>query len=534
MNPVEPCHRKAQENMIRWLSLFLISILIGTFFSVTASQIIYECDFSLSKQSDWIFSKYVKPIALDGIPMLKADVPADCASGMHVAFRPVDLKLLRNKILLITFQIKAENVTKPPQPYNGVKIMFYLKTKTGEVWRNPIHLHGSFDWREIQTGIEIPPHAERARLIIGLQESSGTLLVRNIRITSYSPKEVYPPIPLPENFQAEYSRRVMETPPLRGVMGPDRYHPQDMEELSSWGATLIRWQLKRNWGKSNTERDLREYMAWLYRKLDELDRVLDHCRELGIKVIIDLHTPPGGRNSENDMAMFYEPVYAEAFLKIWEVMATRYKAHPALWAYDLLNEPTQSKPAQIDYLTLQFEAAKRIRAIDPETPIIVESNNWAVPYTFNYLSPLPLRNIIYQAHMYEPGAFTHQGVGNTWGVRGSEQFIAWPGIIRGVRWNRETLRERLRPVRLFQQKYGARIYIGEFSAARWSPGAARYLEDVISIFEEFNWDWSYHSFRESQVWSVEHSTDRFDFKRSVQDTDRKRILLKYFKRNAPN
>ena len=166
--------------MIRWLSLFLISILIGTFFSVTASQMIYECDFSLSKQSDWIFSKYVKPIALDGIPMLKADVPADCASGMHVAFRPVDLKLLRNKILLITFQIKAENVTKPPQPYNGVKIMFYLKTKTGEVWRNPIHLHGSFDWREIQTGIEIPPHAERARLIIGLQESSGPAIHFNL------------------------------------------------------------------------------------------------------------------------------------------------------------------------------------------------------------------------------------------------------------------------------------------------------------------------------------------------------------------
>ena len=264
----------------------------------------------------------------------------------------MDLKPLRNKILRVTFDVKAENVTKPVHSYNGVKAMFYLKTKTGEVWKNPVHLHGSFDWRQIQTGIEIPAHAEKAQLIVGLQESSGTLLVRRIRIEAFSRTEVYPSIPLPANFRAEYTRRVAEMPPLRGVMGPDNYHPEDLEVLRSWGANLIRWQLKRNWGKSNTERDLKEYMGWFRRKLAELDRVLEHCRKLGIRVIIDLHTPPGGRNSENEMAMFYEPVYAEAFLKMWEEMAARYHKAPALWGYDLINEPCQSNPARIDYLTL--------------------------------------------------------------------------------------------------------------------------------------------------------------------------------------
>lgn len=517
--------------MIRLKTLFL-SMLTGICLSAAASQIVYECDFSDRQLDGWRFTEHTIPIVVDGVPMLNVTVPETKAAKMNAAFRNLDLEPLRNKILMMTFEVKAENVTKPTHSYNGVKVMFYLKTKTGEVWRNPVHLHGSFDWRKIQTGVEIPSHTEKAGLIIGLQESSGTLQVRRIRIEAFSKTEVYPPVPLPADYRAEYTGRVTEMPPLRGVMGPDDYRPEDLEELNSWGANLIRWQLKRNWGKSNTERDLKEYMGWFRRKLDELDRVLDHCRKLGIKVVIDLHTPPGGRNSENDMAMFYESVYAEAFLKMWEEMAVRYKDHSALWGYDLINEPCQSRPALFDYLTLQYEAAKRIRAIDPETPIIVESNNWATAHTFGYLSPLPLPNIIYQAHMYAPGAFTHQGVGNTWGVRGSEKYVKWPGVIDGIRWDRETLKERFRPVRDFQQKYGARIYIGEFSAARWAPGAARYLEDAISIFEEYGWDWSYHSFRESQVWSVEHSADRFNFKRTQKTTDRKQVLLDSFKRNS--
>lgn len=36
-------------------------------------------------------------------------------------------------------------------------------------------------------------------------------------------------------------------------------------------------------------------------------------------------------------------------------------------------------------------------------------------------------------------------------------------------------------------------------------GADRYLADVIDLFEEYGWDWSYHAFREWAGWSVEHT-----------------------------
>jgi len=59
-----------------------------------------------------------------------------------------------------------------------------------------------------------------------------------------------------------------------------------------------------------------------------------------------------------------------------------------------------------------------------------------------------------------------------------------------------------------------------------APGAAQYLEELISIFEEYGWDWSYHAFRESPYWDVE-----LDAEAKPAETDRRKVLLKYFRRN---
>ena len=82
-----------------------------------------------------------------------------------------------------------------------------------------------------------------------------------------------------------------------------------------------------------------------------------------------------------------------------------------------------------DYWTVQKMAAEEIRKIDPETPIYVESNLWSAPATFSYFSPIKLKNIIYQFHMYQPGQFTHQLVGGNFGEKGADELIRYPGVI---------------------------------------------------------------------------------------------------------
>ena len=142
-----------------------------------------------------------------------------------------------------------------------------------------------------------------------------------------------------------------------------------------------------------------------------------------------------------------------------------------------------------------------------------------------------MKDVIYQVHMYQPGSFTHQRVNNPFGEKGANRAITYPGKIDNREYDREMLRKTLAPVRAFQQKHGARIYVGEFSAVTWAPGAAEYLRDCISLFEEYGWDWTYHAFRESPIWDLEKAgTSRADI-RPVPDNDRKQAVLEGLKNN---
>ena len=299
---------------------------------------------------------------------------------------------------------------------------------------------------------------------------------------------------------------------------------EDFATLAEWGATLARYQMVRNWSAVGDNRDLDEFRAWIDGKIDCLEKVVLPCaRKYGIQVVVDLHVTPGGRTEDREMAMFREKEYADAFVETWRRIATRLKGNAdAIYGYDLVNEPNQIGRAPFDYWTLQRRAAEAVREIDPDTAIVVESNDWDSPGAFAYLSPLRMDNVIYQVHCYRPMEFTHQGVG------GRPVGPVWPDPSKG--WDRDLIRRTMEPVREFQKRHGAKIYVGEFSASTWAPGADDYLRDCIAVFEEFGWDWSYHAFREWGGWSVEHASEApgRPFVPSA-DNPRRRALLDGFR-----
>ena len=134
--------------------------------------------------------------------------------------------------------------------------------------------------------------------------------------------------------------------------------------------------------------------------------------------------------------------------------------------------------------------------------------------------------------MYQPFQFTHQRVYSKDGkLRPGEKPVVYPGRINGEEFDQKKLRQILQPVRDFQLRYGARIYVGEFSAITWAPGAAQYLRDLIEIFENYHWDWSYHAFREASVWDVEKAGSDHKSIRPAPNTDRKQVLLEGFRKN---
>lgn len=279
----------------------------------------------------------------------------------------------------------------------------------------------------------------------------------------------------------------------------------------------------------------------------KLDQILDWCEIHHIRVVIDPHTVPGTARNITTVPgdeLWKDYRWHDLAIRLWSEIARReHHRGTVLAAYNLLNEPgvptgfARSGPGSWNELELKLIAA--VRQFDPDRPLIVEPPIGR-PSRFaglvnrlegmKYLTPPSDPHLVYSPHMYLPREFTHQGV-----VNNLPMGVQYPGIINGVLWNKERLRQSLEPALTFQKKYNVPIYIGEFSAARWTgDSGVRYLRDLIDLFEEFGWSWTYHAWREAPVWDAEIAgTDEKDRLRT-NDTPRLQLLREMFRRNHIN
>ena len=318
---------------------------------------------------------------------------------------------------------------------------------------------------------------------------------------------------------------------FRGTMVQNSLGEQDFRVLASWNANHIRWPLQ--WGGfphgPADNATVAEYEAWLESALEHLDSLLPFFRQVGIKILLDLHTAPGGRDPKNQWPLFYNQTHQNTFLNVWEKMANRYKNETQIMGFDLVNEPNDQDLAAglLNWRDLAIATIQRIRTIDPQRTIFIEASPNGNVYTLPTFEPVPFDNIIYSFHMYRPLEFTHQNVFT------NDTPVYYPGMINGTMWNKDQLRTLMQPNVDWQKRHNVSIHIGEFSAIRWAPGnsTCNYLNDVIELFEEFGWNWNYHAFREFQGWNVEMIGDKYHPQPSPVPTDRQLLLMKWFQKN---
>jgi hypothetical protein len=347
--------------------------------------------------------------------------------------------------------------------------------------------------------------------------------------------------------------------PLRGAMVHPRkpFTAADAQELgkNGWKGNLVRWQMIENPLIPN-------YDAWLQDEIARLDAMLPDLRANNLAVVIDLHNPPGKGNwATGNMTLPKADLFKDSncqnkLIQTWQLLANHYKGEKAVFGYDLANEPIDRHmsaqgsdivPADVyDWWELADRTAQAIRQIDPEIPIIYENSPGGVPSSFwKNLHPLTVQNVIYSIHMYMPYEFTHQGVPGT--SHASDPVFGYNTSFLNSTW----LNGQLYWVKMFQDRYDARIYVGEFSAVRWAGNARdqsgssseasahSYLRDVINIFESRGWDWSYHAFRENSCFSVEYDgsysnkqlIQNINYATPDRDKNRVELLLYQFKLN---
>ncbi len=206
---------------------------------------------------------------------------------------------------------------------------------------------------------------------------------------------------------------------------PVNHHTEKSYKLlSSMGFNSIRFYL--NYGLFEDDKAPYQYKqtGW-----DWLDKNIAWAKKYKIKLVLNMHYPQGGFQSNGDgMALWTNNENQNRLVALWKEIARRYKNEPVIMAYDLLNEPYVAELSTEARTFNQWESlAKRIvsniRTVDRNHMIIVERLNASKNTVTGKADWNPDRNgdmnfflikdnnIAYEFHIYEPMEFTHQNAG---------------------------------------------------------------------------------------------------------------------------
>jgi hypothetical protein len=183
-------------------------------------------------------------------------------------------------------------VSAKPQAWNGVKLMLIIESPSRKDWPQAEIPVGTFPWQRTAFNARIPADASALTLFVGLEAVTGKAWLDDIAITVARPP--IPPAPKPA---AGPPFKGHELPRLRGAMINPSIDAASLRVLGQeWNANLIRWQLI-NYVGAGKRVPLEKYDAWLDGELAKLDAALPHCERFGLRVALDLHSPPGGKGT---------------------------------------------------------------------------------------------------------------------------------------------------------------------------------------------------------------------------------------------
>jgi hypothetical protein len=316
---------------------------------------------------------------------------------------------------------------------------------------------------------------------------------------------------------------------------------ETFKKLSEWKVNVIRvhidvdkgslWDIKK--GNNPPIVPPFDNLAPYKKHLKGLEIVLNLAHKYSIYVIVTAGNIVGRNTDITNQERKKWENYQKILTDIWSFVASRFGDHASLIGYDLLNEPVYRKGDNSWQSEIVPHLIRKIRELDRETFIIVEPGPWGLPGSFEYFKPVSDKKTLYSFHFYAPHNYTHQG------VRGRPRGLEYPGLLRNFNsspmlyWDKEQLNKSVKVARDFQIRHNVKIFIGEFSAIRWGPGASRWIEDSISIFEGYGWDWCFHSYGGWNGWNPTFAPNDSQSNESEggKQTDRLKVLIKAWNKN---
>jgi endoglucanase len=190
------------------------------------------------------------------------------------------------------------------------------------------------------------------------------------------------------------------------IMPPTAHHNElDYQRVKDMNMTVIRFYLNYQLFEDDSQPYQYRQSGW-----DWLDRNIVWAKKYGIYLILNMHVPQGGYQSNlGGAALWNDQQNQTRLAALWKAIAQRYRDEPMIAGYDILNEPIPTGPIwQWENLANQIVYA--IRSVDSNHLVIVErangiNNYWSSDSNFFLVDD---DNVMYTFHFYDPIQYTLQ------------------------------------------------------------------------------------------------------------------------------
>ena len=186
-----------------------------------------------------------------------------------------------------------------------------------------------------------------------------------------------------------------------------RHHiEKDFIRVRELGFNSVRFAFDGNWFKANPN----AFWQWL-------DQNVAWAAKHDVLLTLDLHVPIGSfwldpTSDRVDFSIWTDEGIQQENIRLWRLIAERYKNSTAIGGFELLNEAVTDDATGDQWRRLASDLAAAIRQVNQNHLLIVGAlygtERRYAGLTTESLALIDDANVMYDFHFYEPLAFTHQ------------------------------------------------------------------------------------------------------------------------------
>ena len=253
--------------------ILLVLAVFSALLSCAVEEVVFQADFNrkdaLSKWSKNPDMTWQPDGGINNSGCLKFH--STDPNGNHLTYIPLDINQLRGRGVVIEGWMKADQVKKSSRSYLGPKLMLSVIHDGKTSYPDQTKKYGTYNWEKFSRYWHVPATATKAYLNLGLQGTTGTVWIDEVRVF------LAPALKVPARLEKQLPRQ--KRTQYRGVMSGNDLSEEAIRELKEvWNANLIRFQIGQNNGLDHTtEAGFRKIERKMLEEICEFERTVVAC-----------------------------------------------------------------------------------------------------------------------------------------------------------------------------------------------------------------------------------------------------------------